>query len=622
MKQPITGSLVEHGEARFNFQDNETMNYFVKIKSNGSDKIIWGIDLKEKLKNIEPGDNISIQNIGKLPVQVKDKKGNLIDVQRNSFSVEKYTEQEQKSDLKSVTSVTSVSGSEKQADVKTENNISGTAEQQLTVSTSKDEKDLKEFKDSEIPHEIFGVKLSIEDREALASGKSTSLLENMDMEDGSVKDGKVSLVRNKKTDEVELCFNFKKTKIAIPEQIENYKLSQDQQEDLINGKTVLIKYNNQDRYLKIDNDLNIITVKSDKEIGIPQLIGGYKLTDTDKEKLANKEKLTPRVFEGKGRYFIASISITEDGKGLTFSSIKEISPTADINALKAKYNTPDISVAHAAIYAASEAIKTNEIGKETSTAIAPNADIKELDKAVASTKTDMPQTIPQNKEEVVATIAEKHIPETLEKLNSAIENLEAKVKRCHGIMETILKRNTDINNIPPQRYYNVLSRSQDIQNELSKLYQEVIIVKNLAVSSVNDEKNKKTTQPDINTAAVGVAMESVTDSKNPVIEKSAFINAIDNKDYGLLAELSEKQKPAQSDIDYVVNNQKLDKNEKIFALTAMKADVKELDKPKPIAKEQATDNISLKEKGPEKEQKKPGAGKTIEKAAQQAFSDM
>ena len=51
-----------------------------------------------------------------------------------------------------------------------------------------------------------------------------------------------------------------------------------------------------------------------------------------------------------------------------------------------------------------------------------------------------------------------------------IKYLELKLKQCFRLMDLILKRNNDINNIPPRRYYNILKRSQDIRVLLNSLY--------------------------------------------------------------------------------------------------------------------------------------------------------
>lgn len=51
-----------------------------------------------------------------------------------------------------------------------------------------------------------------------------------------------------------------------------------------------------------------------------------------------------------------------------------------------------------------------------------------------------------------------------------IKYLELKLKQCFRLMDLILKQNNDINNTPPQIYYAILKRSQDIRVLLNSLY--------------------------------------------------------------------------------------------------------------------------------------------------------
>lgn len=69
----LLGVVLEHGAANFEFDKKNSMNYFVRYTdANGVEKMQWGIDLKRALKDagIVVGDSVSMENMGKKPVEV------------------------------------------------------------------------------------------------------------------------------------------------------------------------------------------------------------------------------------------------------------------------------------------------------------------------------------------------------------------------------------------------------------------------------------------------------------------------------------------------------------------------------------------------------------------------
>src|SRR5271157_4592217 len=90
---------------------------------------------------------------------------------------------------------------------------------------------------NEIPDEIYGVTLSELDKERISYGEYSSLKEHFQLPNGSVKDGKVKLVLNRKG-EAEFHFLFHKEILEIPDIIGGKKLSKEQLEDLKAGRTV------------------------------------------------------------------------------------------------------------------------------------------------------------------------------------------------------------------------------------------------------------------------------------------------------------------------------------------------------------------------------------------------
>jgi hypothetical protein len=180
-----------------------------------------------------------------------------------------------------------------------------------------------------IHDEIYGVNLSELDKERLSYGEYTSVKEHFTLPNGSVKDGKVKLSVNNKG-EVEYHFLFQKEILEIPERIGGKKISKEQLEDLKAGKTVLLSLDEKDIYLKVDKELNCVSISTGKEIGIPDEIGGYKLTSDDKVKLANNEPIGSRIYQGKDGYFIANIKLSKDNKEMIFMDIKSVERPQDI----------------------------------------------------------------------------------------------------------------------------------------------------------------------------------------------------------------------------------------------------------------------------------------------------
>ena len=93
----LAGVLVEHGEAKFNFDKDESASYFVKyLDDDGVEKLLWGVDLKRAVHDggVEIGQRVEFVNRGQEEVQVnapvRDAEGKvtgyeLKDVLRNTW---------------------------------------------------------------------------------------------------------------------------------------------------------------------------------------------------------------------------------------------------------------------------------------------------------------------------------------------------------------------------------------------------------------------------------------------------------------------------------------------------------------------------------------------------------
>jgi len=198
----------------------------------------------------------------------------------------------------------------------------------------------KKFNTAEIDDDICGVKIPSEQKEKLAFGQYSDLLENLQIDDKTVRDAKIKLTKDQ-SGKMKVNFYFKSEFLKIPEKILNTNLSEEQKKDLLDNKTIgPIIHNNKEIYFKIDNDLNKVTVLSANEISIPNQIGNYQLNEADKKILSNNEKLGTRVYQGDDGYFLANVKIRDDKKGIEFTNIKSVSQY-DSKKLFSKFNDPN-----------------------------------------------------------------------------------------------------------------------------------------------------------------------------------------------------------------------------------------------------------------------------------------
>ena len=193
---------------------------------------------------------------------------------------------------------------------------------------------------TEIDDEICGVKISSEQKEKLAFGQYSDLLENLRIDDKTVRDAKLKVTKDK-SGKIKVNFYFKSEFLKIPDKILNTNLSEEQKKELLDNKTIgPIVHNNKDIYFKVDNELNKVTVLSANEISIPNQIGNYKVNEADKSILSNNEKLGTRIYQGDDSYFLANVKIRDDKKGIEFTNIKSVSQY-DSKKLFEKFNDPN-----------------------------------------------------------------------------------------------------------------------------------------------------------------------------------------------------------------------------------------------------------------------------------------
>lgn len=147
----------------------------------------------------------------------------------------------------------------------------------------------------------------------LCAGLPTTMIEHVPFE-GRLYDGKFNLQVDKDGN-YNLHFNKKKVEIEVPEEILGKKISKKDKEHLLNGDTLGPFSHAQSKtnfYLCIDKELNAVSVKTDKQLGIPKEMLGHTFSTEEKNLLANNKAVGPRVFCVDGQYFIGTFTLHQN----------------------------------------------------------------------------------------------------------------------------------------------------------------------------------------------------------------------------------------------------------------------------------------------------------------------
>lgn len=120
---------------------------------------------------------------------------------------------------------------------------------------------------------------------------------------------------------------YKKEALVIPNKILGKKLSEQQKKSLLDGDMIMLPAKKGHVFVQVDQELNSVIVRSEKELSIPTMIGDKELTAADKYLLANGHSLDNMILHGPEGYFIADVSMNSDRKGYAFANIQNISVT-------------------------------------------------------------------------------------------------------------------------------------------------------------------------------------------------------------------------------------------------------------------------------------------------------
>jgi hypothetical protein len=94
----FVGKLLDHGPAPYEFKENGTPNYFVKIETPYGEKTVWGVDIPRALSSgqgspITTGDDILLAFQGSKPVTVHNElTGETIQSHRNTWYADKVSD--------------------------------------------------------------------------------------------------------------------------------------------------------------------------------------------------------------------------------------------------------------------------------------------------------------------------------------------------------------------------------------------------------------------------------------------------------------------------------------------------------------------------------------------------
>lgn len=96
----VSGEVIEHGEAKYKFDEKQQNSYFVKLKTaSGETATVWGVNLQKGMSGKTPGEKVTIKYVGQEAVQIKVptiENGQQIlkpmTTYRNDFSIKPYNE--------------------------------------------------------------------------------------------------------------------------------------------------------------------------------------------------------------------------------------------------------------------------------------------------------------------------------------------------------------------------------------------------------------------------------------------------------------------------------------------------------------------------------------------------
>ncbi|RRD72448.1 hypothetical protein [Tannerella forsythia] len=193
-----------------------------------------------------------------------------------------------------------------------------------------------------------------------------------DMREINGKQAKVRLTENG------ISVFYKKETLVIPDSILGRRLTEDNKNELLQGKIVLVGKEKDNIFLQVDRELNAVIVRTNKELAVPNVIGrgmdysGRELTLADKALLANGYSLDNQLIQTKeGHFIMADVSLTEDMRGIQFANIQQLSKEEAFGLIAAQEKM-DLSVAGQNV--TEEKIQEEKVTEEKGTSLDPDTE--------------------------------------------------------------------------------------------------------------------------------------------------------------------------------------------------------------------------------------------------------
>jgi hypothetical protein len=259
---------------------------------------------------------------------------------------------------------------------------------------------------------------------SLSVGDKSTLLKNIVLKNGDVKDGKLQLVEDNKG-ELHVKFDFvNPEKLIIPEKILDKKLSPEQKEQLEKGEEIKLGAYS----IKIDKELNKLVIATGNELRVPDEIGGHKLSNQEKEDLAKGKQIGPVVlYDPKtNKYIVSKVKLCNENKGIQFDSFKEVSKqeALDFKANMSKNN----------IISATANIVGNIENKDIKEEVKPDNNV--VINAAANVVVDVEKT--NNTKDLFET--PELIPDNIKEILKDFEKSEPTYESCNELV-SVLKQN-------------------------------------------------------------------------------------------------------------------------------------------------------------------------------------
>ena len=176
-----------------------------------------------------------------------------------------------------------------------------------------------------IPDVIGGINLNEEVKTKLSYGLESPMYKDILKDNEELIDGKISLSYDEATNQIGVYYNERANTLKIDGSIFGIELEDEQKEKLLNNETLgPIKHKGKDFFVNIDDELNKVVVKTSYEIGVPNEIGGYIISEIEKSQLSRGNQMDTKIFEQDGNYFSAKVSLSKDKTGLVFNNIKSV----------------------------------------------------------------------------------------------------------------------------------------------------------------------------------------------------------------------------------------------------------------------------------------------------------